>query len=229
MINRWFQDQQPRSYKIQLQYLDLPKHAAAKYMQYSDTPYRFATFADANQTAASMFQNIPYRIVSSADESPIRSTPMTSVPWVQDQQPKSHAIQLQYLNLPKHITEKYMKYTDTPYRFATFADASQTAANVFPNVPYRIVSSTDEPHWSIPAVKPTPMYNIVGTKSKVTSSSYDVMPEQIINKSAIDALRSLRHPLAEKAKLPKPQSAPTSAPTSAPASAPLSTSTEKKK
>ena len=46
----WFQDGGPNSYKIQVGYLDIPKHLIKT--KFVDTPYRFSSFEDANKIAA---------------------------------------------------------------------------------------------------------------------------------------------------------------------------------
>lgn len=77
-MNQWFQEGQPSSYKVQLVYYDIPPHLVQK--KYIDTPYRFATFQDANELATNLFPNVEARIVGSADQPHWNAPPVKAVP-----------------------------------------------------------------------------------------------------------------------------------------------------
>ena len=63
-MNKWFQEGNPTSYKIQLLYYEIPKHIKEKHI---DTPFRFRTREDALINAKEMYKNVHYRIAGSSD------------------------------------------------------------------------------------------------------------------------------------------------------------------
>lgn len=66
MEDKWFRDGTPVSYKIQLGYVEIPKHLKLK-EQIVDTPYRFSNFVEAQEAAKELFNGYSYKIVGSND------------------------------------------------------------------------------------------------------------------------------------------------------------------
>ena len=66
-MNKWFQEGSPSSYKIQILYVDIPKHLQLK-KKPVDTPFRFRNYEEANNMASDLFQGYEYRIVGSNDD-----------------------------------------------------------------------------------------------------------------------------------------------------------------
>ena len=52
-LNTWFQEEQPSSYKIQIMYVDIPKHMILD-KKSVDTPFRFRNFEEATQKCTEM-------------------------------------------------------------------------------------------------------------------------------------------------------------------------------
>lgn len=135
--------------------------------------------------------------------------------WFQDGTPTSYKIQLGYLDIPQHLIKT--NFVDTPYRFSSFEDANNIAADMFPNVQFRIVGSSDEPHWSAPTatvkadkLKSEKWYDVYGVRPKY-HDGFSVVPgpnpDPEVQKT-MDALAKLRHPLKYQL-VAKPQGAQT--------------------
>lgn len=65
--NDWFRDGQPTSYKIQVSYIEIPKHLKLE-EKVVDTPYRFESFEEAKLAAHDLFKGYSYNIVGSNDQ-----------------------------------------------------------------------------------------------------------------------------------------------------------------
>jgi len=65
-INKWFQEGQPSSYKIQIKYVDIPQHMVLD-KKTVDTPFRFRNFEEASKTAGELFKGYETVIVGSND------------------------------------------------------------------------------------------------------------------------------------------------------------------
>lgn len=66
-LNKWFQDGPPSSYKIQVLYVDIPKHLQLN-KKAIDTPFRFRNFEEAEKIASEMFGEYETKITASNDE-----------------------------------------------------------------------------------------------------------------------------------------------------------------
>ena len=68
-MSKWSQEStaSPGSYKIQVHYVDIPKHIKLKTKKV-DTPFRFNSYEDAEKVAAQMFDAYDFSIVASNDE-----------------------------------------------------------------------------------------------------------------------------------------------------------------
>jgi hypothetical protein len=63
--------------------------------------------------------------------------------WFQES-PNSYKIQVLYRRVPEYVKTEVV---DTPFRFATYEDAQSLGKDVFKGVAFRVVGSSDEPHW----------------------------------------------------------------------------------
>ncbi len=66
-MNKWFQDGQPSSYKIQVMYVDIPEHLILK-KKAVDAPFRFRSFEEAQRASMDMFNGYEVQIVGSMDK-----------------------------------------------------------------------------------------------------------------------------------------------------------------
>ena len=66
-MNKWFQDGQPSSYKIQVLYVDIPEHLQLK-KKTVDTPFRFRSFEEAQRASMDIFNGYEVQIVGSIDK-----------------------------------------------------------------------------------------------------------------------------------------------------------------
>ena len=66
-MNKWFQDGPAVSYKIQVLYVDIPKHVRLQ-KKTVDTPFRFRNYEEAARAAADMFKGYETTIIGSKDE-----------------------------------------------------------------------------------------------------------------------------------------------------------------
>lgn len=67
MEKDWFRDGQPSSYKIQLSYVEIPKHLKLQ-ERTVDTPFRFESFEEAQNAADDLFKGYSYKVIGSNDE-----------------------------------------------------------------------------------------------------------------------------------------------------------------
>ncbi len=58
--------------------------------------------------------------------------------------PNSYKIQVLYQDVPTFVKTRPV---DAPFRFATYEDAMTVGKEMFNDVKYRIVGSSDRPHW----------------------------------------------------------------------------------
>jgi len=65
-MDKWFQEGAPSSYKIQVEYLDIPQHMKLN-TKTVDTPFRFKSFEEAQSAAEDMFNGFSVKIVGSKD------------------------------------------------------------------------------------------------------------------------------------------------------------------
>lgn len=128
---------------------------------------------------------------------------MATNTWFQDGSPESYKIQLLYYDIPKHLIKE--KYVDTPYRFKNFDEAESTAAGLFPGIRYKIIGSSDKPHFSKPPVarmtreqvQKQPFYDVHGiTPSYRVDSSIADVEENLspMDKQSFEELKKLRRP-----------------------------------
>ncbi len=92
--------------------------------------------------------------------------------WFQDGTPSSYKIQILYHEVPAFVKTRLL---DTPFRFASYEDAQTLGQEVFNGVQYRIVGSSDAPHW-----QSTPMETVLPTtlKKKAWYDIYGVAPRK---------------------------------------------------
>lgn len=72
-MSNWFKDGTPSSYKIQILYHEVPAFVKTRLL---DTPFRFASYEDADTLGQDMFKGIHYRVVGSGDSPHWQSTPL---------------------------------------------------------------------------------------------------------------------------------------------------------
>ncbi len=72
-MSNWFQDGTPSSYKIQILYHEVPAFVKTRLL---DTPFRFASYEDAETLGQEMFKGVHYRVVGSSDSPHWQSTPL---------------------------------------------------------------------------------------------------------------------------------------------------------
>lgn len=75
--NDWFQEGVPTSYKIQVLYQEIPQFVKTRLV---DTPFRFASYEDALNTASDLFKGIEFKVIGSSDKPHWQSSPMERVP-----------------------------------------------------------------------------------------------------------------------------------------------------
>uniref|UniRef100_A0A6C0J6N8 Uncharacterized protein n=1 Tax=viral metagenome TaxID=1070528 RepID=A0A6C0J6N8_9ZZZZ len=66
-MNTWFQEGAPLSYKIQVEYLDIPQHMKID-TRTVDTPFRFKSYKEAEAAADDIFNGFTVRIIGSKDK-----------------------------------------------------------------------------------------------------------------------------------------------------------------
>ena len=76
-MNKWFQEGQPSSYKIQVLYQEIPQYVKTKPV---DTPFRFSSYEDAVKTGQEMFPGVQFKVVGSNDRPHWQSSPIERVP-----------------------------------------------------------------------------------------------------------------------------------------------------
>lgn len=76
-MNKWFQEGQPSSYKIQVLYQEIPQFVKTKPV---DTPFRFSSYEDAIKTGQEMFPGVQFKVVGSNDRPHWQSSPIERVP-----------------------------------------------------------------------------------------------------------------------------------------------------
>ncbi len=73
MANKWFQDGNPASFKIQVLYNEIPSFVKTRLI---DTPFRFSNYEDAMTVGQEIFNGVQFRIVGSSDKPHWQSTPL---------------------------------------------------------------------------------------------------------------------------------------------------------
>ena len=82
--------------------------------------------------------------------------------------PNSYKIQVLYNEIPPFVRTRLI---DTPFRFSTYEDAITLGEDMFTGVQFRIVGSSDRPHW-----QSTPLEKSVSLKDKGWYDIYGVSP-----------------------------------------------------
>jgi hypothetical protein len=75
-MSNWFSEGTPESYKIQIIYHEVPAFVKTRLL---DTPFRFASYEDAQTLGQEMFNGVQYRIVGSSDKPHWQTTPIEKV------------------------------------------------------------------------------------------------------------------------------------------------------
>jgi hypothetical protein len=84
--------------------------------------------------------------------------------------PSSYKIQVLYNEVPAFIKTRLI---DTPFRFATYEDAMTLGEDMFNGVQFRIVGSSDRPHWQSTPIEQS---QSKGIKDKGWYNIYGVSP-----------------------------------------------------
>ena len=85
--------------------------------------------------------------------------------WFQEGVPTSYKIQVLYQEVPEFVKTRLV---DTPFRFASYEDAKNVGDDMFKGVEFKIVGSSDKPHW-----QDSPMERVPSTKL-ANKSWYDL-------------------------------------------------------
>ena len=117
--------------------------------------------------------------------------------WFQDGAPESYKIKILYNEVPAFVKTRLL---DTPFRFSSYEDAQTLGQEMFNGVQYRIVGSSDKPHWqSTPIEKVLPeglkkkawydIYGVATAKQKQQSPQLKQTPQA---RQAMEALSKLK-------------------------------------
>lgn len=101
----------------------------------------------------------------------------------------SYKVLIAFAKVPS--LDLHESFHDLPFRFETFSDASNYAANAFPGIKYKITGSSDPPHWT----NNDPNY-FSDIKNKIMENNYTKTvggtDKDIENRNARETLRNMK-------------------------------------